>query len=319
MGFGRRGNNRRAPRQNVLDVRLRTRQVRAARWRLGLTAVTVALGALVVLYALWRAGEWGLNRFVFGNDAFAVRRLEITTDGRIPRSLLEQWSGVKPGVNLMALDLGGVERGLKLMPLVANAAVQRVPPDTLRIRIQERVPVAEVRLAQLRRGGGIEVTRWYLDESGHVIPFSPEWPAGLLEVMGCEALPRLTGVDPSWIHPGRPVELPAVGSALRLLVAFQRSEMGSLLDLESVDVSRGDVLEATTRAGSRIVFGLGAPDEALRRWKLVHDHFARQGSVIQRLDLSVANNSPVVLYDPQSAPAEPPKSVKPSRNRKPHV
>lgn len=319
MGFGRRANNRRVQRQNVLDVRLRTREVRKARWRLCLTAATIAMGALVVLYVLWRAGEWGLDRFVFGNDAFAVRHLEIETDGRIPRSLLERWSGVKLGDNLMALDLGGIERGLKLMPLVGNAAVQRVPPDTLRIRIQERVPVAEVRLAQLRRRGGIEVTRWYLDESAQVIPFSPEWPAGLLQVIGCEALPRLTGVDPSWIHPGRPVELPAVRSALRLLVAFESSEMFSLVDLECVDVSHGDVLEATTRSGSQIVFGLTSPDEALRRWKLVHDHFARQGNVIQRLDLSVANNSPAVLFDPQSAPAESPKSVKPPRNRKRHV
>src|SRR6266487_2006650 len=110
MWFKRTSKNRRLDRGNVLDVKLRTKEVRAARLRLATTALGVSLGTVTTLFLVWRGGVWALDQFVFKNDAFAVRDLSIQTDGSIPIAQLRQWAGVRPGDNLLVLDLARIKR-----------------------------------------------------------------------------------------------------------------------------------------------------------------------------------------------------------------
>src|SRR3989475_12495223 len=124
--------NRRLDRGHVLDVKLRTREVRAARLRLATTAAGLALATVGGLYLLWRASDWALDRFVFKNDAFAIRELDIHTDGSLPVERLRRWAGVKPGDNLLALDLNRVKSDLELAPMIRSVAVERVLPGTLK-------------------------------------------------------------------------------------------------------------------------------------------------------------------------------------------
>ena len=70
MWFKRTPKNRRLERGHVLDVKLRTKEVRAARLKLATTALGVSLGTVIALYLLWRGGVWALDEFVFKNDAF---------------------------------------------------------------------------------------------------------------------------------------------------------------------------------------------------------------------------------------------------------
>src|SRR5262245_51480115 len=137
MWFKRAAKNRRLERGHVLDVKLRTKEARAARMKLATTALGVSLGTVLALYLLWRGGVCALDRFVFKNDAFAVRNLDIQTDGSIPMTQLRQWAGVKPGDNLLALDLARIKRDIELAPMIESAAVERVLPHTLRVRVSE--------------------------------------------------------------------------------------------------------------------------------------------------------------------------------------
>src|SRR5438874_1414194 len=133
MWFRRKVKNRRLDRGNVLDVKLRTKEVRAARLRLATAAVGLSLGTVIGLYLLWRSCDWALDQFVFRNDAFAIRELDIQTDGSIPVEQLRKWAGVKTGDNLLALDLDRVKSDLQLSPMIQSVAVERVLPDALKI------------------------------------------------------------------------------------------------------------------------------------------------------------------------------------------
>ena len=64
MWIKRKAKNRRLERGNVLDVKLRTKEIRAARLRLATTAVGLSLGTVMGLYLLWRVGDWALDEFV---------------------------------------------------------------------------------------------------------------------------------------------------------------------------------------------------------------------------------------------------------------
>src|SRR3974390_799603 len=100
MWPNRKPKNRRLERAYVLDVKLRSGQVRAARLR----AIAISLGFLAAIvggaYSVWLGGEWALNHLVYENKAFAIEEIEVQTDGIIALDQLRRWSGVRLGQNL---------------------------------------------------------------------------------------------------------------------------------------------------------------------------------------------------------------------------
>jgi len=307
--------------RNVLKVKLRSSQVRAARLRLVTVGLGVLLGTVFGLYLLWRSGEWMLNRFVYENETFAIRRVDVQTDGVIAPDQLQRWSGVKPGQNLLALDLAHVKRNLELVPMVESASVERVLPATLRIRVIEREPVARVNVPIPRPGGRIEFLVYQLDAEGFVIqPMDPRRSLNPSELSRADdQLPALTGVNVSQLQPGRRIESTQVQAALQLIAQFERSPMAGLADLRSIDVSAPEVLVVTTGQGSEVTFGLDRFDSQLGRWRKVYDECARLNKTIATLDLAVADYTPLRLQDSRADPPPAPRTVKPARTKKRNV
>jgi len=313
MLFKHKPKNRRLERGNVLDVKLRTKEVRQARLRLATAAAGLLLATVTGLYLLWRAGDWALDRFVFENDAFAIRDLDIQTDGSIPLDQLRKWAGVKPGDNLLALDLNRVKNDLELSPTIQSVAVERVLPRALKISVVEREPIAQVKMLQLQPGGGIGLVSYYLDESGHVVLPAPA--RGDATAQNSDALPVLAGARAAELNPGRAVTSPKVSAALRLIAAFENSPMAGLVDLKSVDVSGTEVLSVLTGQGSQITFALDRIEDQLRYWRLVYDYGKKIGKVIRTLDLSVTNNAPVLWLEARAPLPPAPEPLKPIKKK----
>ena len=74
------------------------------------------------------------------------------------------------GRQLFGLDLQRVKRDLEMVPLIETAAVDRVLPETLRLRITERRPLAQVIGYKQQGDGGLRRVRYWIDGKGVVIP-----------------------------------------------------------------------------------------------------------------------------------------------------
>ena len=319
MWFKRKPKNRRLGREQVLDVKLRSSQVRAGRTRMGAVVLGAVFATVFGLYLVYRTADWGLNRLVYENKAFAIQEIDVQTDGVISLDELRRWTGVKPGANLLALDLARVKRDLELVPLVQSISVERILPRTLRIRVTEREPIAQINVPRPRRGGGVELAVYQLDADGYVmVPLDPRQRATLLNQPG-DALPAIGGVNSSELQPGRRIGAPQVQAALRLLIAFEQSPMAGLVDLRRVDVSSPEVLVVTTGQGSEVTFGLADLDQQLRRWRDIFDLGQTMSKAIGTLDLAVTNNIPARWLEASAVPPAAPKSAKPLRLRKKHV
>ena len=321
MWFKREQNkNRRLYRHNVLDVKLRSDQVRANRTRLGLFLFLVVVGPFFGLYLLWRVGEVALNVFVYENADFAIQQIDVKTDGIIAPEQLRRWTMVKPGANLIALDLASVKRNLELQPLIDSVSVERVLPRTLRIRVTERDPIAQVNVPHAAGANGIAVSVFQLDADGMVMqPLDPRLSTVSLAQMNSQ-LPVIAGVNVFQLQPGRRIEQPQVQLALQLITAFAKSPMAGLVDLRRVDISAPGVVVATTGQGSEITFGLEHLDQQLRRWREIYDYALSRKSNIASVDLAVANNIPVHLVLASAAPVTvTPKVVKPVKPRRKNV
>jgi cell division protein FtsQ len=321
MWFKREQNkNRRLHRHHVLDVKLRSDRVQASRVRLMLLALMVPAVTVLALYLVWRIGEATLNVFVYENPDFAIQQIDVQTDGVIAPEQLRRWTGVKPGANLIALDLASVKRNLELVSLIDSVSVERVLPRTLKIRVTERDPIAQVNVPCADGANGIVVSVFQLDADGMVMqPLDARLCTVPLLQMNTE-LPVIAGMNAFQLQPGRRVELPQVQAALQLIVAFDKSPMAGLVDLRRVDVSAPGVLVATTGQGGEITFALDNLDQQLRRWRQIYDLGAGQQRAIASVDLAVANNVPVRWMLASLAPEiVTPKALKPLKNRRKNV
>lgn len=313
------GKNRRLHRHHVLDVKLRSDQVRASRVRLARNSLVVLLGTVFCLYVIWRGGQTALNVFVYENQDFAIQQIDANTDGKIAKEQLRHWARVKLGANLIGLDLAEVKRNLEMVSVIDSVSVERVLPHTLRIRVTERDPIAQVNVPHDDGKGGISVSVYQLDADGVVIqPLDPRvCMVPLAEVN--PQLPVIAGLNYFQLQPGRRIELPQVQAALQLVDAFDRSPMRGLVDLQRVDVSQPRVIVVTTGQGSEVTFGLDNMEQQLQRWQAIYNYGVRQQKSIAMADLAVANNVPVRWMTASTAPVITPKAVKPFKTRRRNV
>jgi hypothetical protein len=320
MWFKRRLTNRRLGRQQVLDVKLRSTQVRAARRRMTAVSLGMMFAAVFGLYLLYRTGEWALNRFVYENKAFAVQEVDLQTDGVIAADELRRWAGVKAGVNLLALDLARVKRDLEMVPLIQSVSVERILPRTLRICVTEREAIAQVCVPRPRQAGGLEVVVYYLDPEGWVMLPLTALQRSVPANPSHQALPVVAGINPGDLQVGRRVSTPQVLAALRLIAAFEESPMAGLVGLKRVDTSCAEVLVATTEQSTEVTFGLNDLDRQIRRWHTVFELGQQTSNSIATLNLAVTNNIPLRWLEASAVPPPAaPRAAKPLRSKKRHV
>jgi cell division protein FtsQ len=320
MWFKREQKNRRLNRGHVLDVKLRSDQVRATRTRLAIMAISVPAFTVFGLYIFWCAGEWALDRFVYENAEFAIQRVDVQTDGVIPPDQLRNWSGVKLGANLIALDLGSVKRNLELEPVVDSVSVERVLPRTLKIRVIERSPIAQVNVPRANGANGVVISVFQLDAFGMVMqPLDPRARVIPLSQSKDNRLPLMRGMDFVQLQPGHRITQPQALSALQLVTAFGQSPMAGLVDLRQIDVSAPGVVVVTTGQGGEITFGLQNVEQQLRRWREIYDLGRRYNRAIASADLAVTNNVPVRWMEANAAPVVAPKNSTPAPMRRKNV
>jgi cell division septal protein FtsQ len=315
----RRPKNRRLAREHVLDVKLRSSQVRAARSRMAAIALGVVFALVFGTYLAFRTVHWALDRLVYENVAFAIETIDVQTDGVLAVSQIRSWADVKSGQNLLALDLARVKRDLELVSVIQAASVERVLPHTLRLRITEREPLAQMNVRWQRPGSTtLETAVFQLDPNGYVmLPIEPRQRA--TPVTAPEPLPTISGLDGSLLQPGRRLESPQLQAALQLLVAFDHSPMAGLVEISSIDVTSPEVLVVKTGQGSEITFGLADLDHQLRRWRTVADATQLTGKAIAALDLAVTNNPPLRWLEASAVPPTPVRPPKTLRSHKKHV
>ena len=156
--------------------RSRSRWKRGRAWLIRL-AVWGGIPVFIVL-GLFFSGV-GLERlFHSRNPHFTLRKIEIKVAlGALEPETLLPTLGLRRGVdNLYGLKLGKLRRKLLQHPMIQQAEVRRILPDTIHVTIYGRTPVAQL----LKRGGRL------VDGSGWVMP-----PTGRNDTLN---LPIITGV-----------------------------------------------------------------------------------------------------------------------------
>ena len=165
-------------------ARVRRNQHRIQMQRLLIVARNVLFVAGVVLAAMWA------YRHTQSDARFAVRSIEVTGAVHTPRSAIDAITQRYVGLNLFKIDIARVQHDLGSLAWIQRIAIEKKLPDTLRINVVERTPVAIVR----DHDGYLD----YVDGNGVVLTeLSPSIGDDDLPLIVNDGAPALAGKIPA--------------------------------------------------------------------------------------------------------------------------
>ena len=77
-----------------------------------------------------------------GSDRFRIKKIDFDGNDRVPEILLLKTSGLRYRSNIFSASLENVKSRLENIAWIRSAIVQRKFPDTIYIRVAERIPIA---------------------------------------------------------------------------------------------------------------------------------------------------------------------------------
>lgn len=264
-------------RETILQVEKprRTRQ-RERLYQVG----SVVLLLVAAAAALWLGTEGArrLGQALFSaNERFVVRTLDLVSDGKLQSWHIREYAGLDTGLNLFALDLRKIRRELESVPVVGMVTVTRVLPDTLRVRISERMAMA--RLGDEAGGQALAV-----DREGYALG-----PSSV-----STRLPVITGYRTRGLRPGSRVEDPGIQSALALIDLSDEPLYSRFIRIRRVDVSDNEELRVELERGERIRFPRRDMQPRMERLCEIIKQSADEGRAIASVNMTVDRNFPVI-------------------------
>lgn len=284
------GNRRKLRNEYLLDVQVQTegRLRNRVRW-----AATIATAAVVIGltgYGMYRLIKFSAARLVYENPRFAITQVVVKTDGGLTPVQVMTVAGIAVGQNLLSLDLTAVQRRLEALPVVRRVEVRRVMPSRVFIDVNERIAVARLRPA----GADGALT---IDRRGMVMRPVRAPDGSTVQPLAPGTLPVLVGVAPADVQPGKPVQTEQVYRALELLDKIQQAAAGSMMEIESIDLSKPRHLLLTTRQRTVVKFDLADFTQQLRRLSAILTWAAQRQKLVGAVDLTVARGVPVTFLN----------------------
>jgi hypothetical protein len=270
-------------RDHLLDVRVRRstakrqRRHRTLRLVFGVTLwVSLAAGAVFGFHEI-------VDKFFLRNPEYNLRVVDAELDGLMSREEAMQIADIQPGKNIFLIDLGEAERALQKIDQINTVTLQRDWPDKITIRITKRIPIAW--LAHAGAGDLSSDRSLLLDAKGHTMrPYRVEpeyW-----------RLPVIYAPDPGLIQTGDILAVADLQAALDLL-AERAKEPDSLLDIGSIDITKGYALEVIDQDKAHYTFAPQDPATQLKRVQKLLVNCRDTGRQIESVNLIPKKYTPV--------------------------
>jgi cell division protein FtsQ len=229
----------------------------------------------------------GLSFALARSPLFLVERVDLDTSGTPGPVEIRSLSGVRTGMNLLALDTEEVSRRLETHPWIRHATVVKRFPDRVLIKVLERKPAVLV---------GVQGRLYYMDGEGKILDRVP--PGGSLD------FPMITGLEPDVKKAHRGVEGRELRQALSLFRVLQAAPR--LGNLSEIRIDRSEGLSFILEEFSVPVYvGWSGFLEKRGRFERALPSLTSQWNAIERVDLRYAGQ--IVLKERRGGGVRVPK------------
>ncbi len=282
--------NRRASRpraqrasNHLLDVKVRRSTATRARNR-RITRFVVRLTLLVTIGAAAYFGFVAVtDKFFLSNPEYDLRTVDADTGGLMSTDEVLKISGIQLGTNIFKIDIGAAERALRAIDQLDSVRIERHWPDNLSIIATKRHPVAW--LARKNSDAFSADNALLVDHAGLTIrPYRIESDYWQLPIIYCS--------DPDLIKSREPLAVSDLEAALDI-ISVNGQTPNSLLQIRSLDITRGYAVEVTNEANAHILFAPKNPIEQIDRLQKLLAHCAETGRQLESVNLIPTKYTPV--------------------------
>jgi cell division protein FtsQ len=253
------GKNRiKEPKKERKPLNIR-RHLRRAAWFLGGTALVATLGILC-----HQAYHLATRIVILKLDT-----IEITNNRRLDRNEIMALANVRPGDDMIRLNLRQIGEHVEKNPWVETVRVKRYFPRTLAIEVTERDPLAIINVGYLA----------YLDAKGEV--FKPLNEGDNLD------LPIVTGVSEDDLTRNQSGAKEALKGAVALINLLKQGQVFRLEDVSELHYDKGfGYTIFTTRGGVPVRLGTDGHREKLARLARIYRELQAQMPTLEYIDLN---------------------------------
>jgi cell division septal protein FtsQ len=274
----RHANRRRPTREPILMVNARVAEKRQE-WRHRIS--TIVLVTVTVLALAWGAmvGTQHLVRVLFTeNDQFVITKLDCASDpgGRLKSTHITEYASLKKGMNLFGVDLDEVREDLESVPLVSSVEVRRQLPDTLVVRVTERMALA--RLGSRRSKLPLAV-----DREGYVLGPSSVSPS----------LPAITGFGKGAMRPGNHIRASEIRDAIQVLDICDSTRLNQYIAISTIDVGHPEFMDLRLSNAERVLLAREDLDWRLRQVAAILQTSQQGGRSVAMIDATGEDIFPV--------------------------
>ena len=165
-----------------------------------------AIGILVFVEIILLGGH--AVRWAMTSPRFVLGEVKIVGHKILAPELLVKSAGLVSGANLFGMDIERIRIRIESNPWVRRTSIRKTPPNTLRIEIEEREPVALI-----DRKAGLAV-----DIEGVILGSLPETKGN--------CLPLLEGFSSKGVKPGDQLKKAGFGVAVAAASLFSGGPLG---------------------------------------------------------------------------------------------
>lgn len=189
-----------------------------------------------IIFGIMKGFEWMGRKLYSENPRFEIQHLEISCDGKLSEDRIREYTGLTEGVNLFAIKFREIEDALGMVPVVESVYLERRLPNTLIVKVKERIPAAQITGKQAR------LYPFVVDRYGVVLP--PRQSAS--------SLPLIKGLDVE-LQLGMPANHPDVNTALKIISLCESTgNWQKHIQIESLDVQHQDYIDMWLKNGTRV-------------------------------------------------------------------
>lgn len=251
----------------------------------------------IIVFLVLVVGGWfgyqAIDDHFLKNDEFALKHLKISNfeggDTRVlPRERIVEISEIDENGTIFAMDLDEVKQALLDRPEIVDVEVKRKMPDTIEVRVKERVPVAWLSCRQLGLAGRNPYRGVLLDQDG----MSFKCEKGFWKV--AKDLPVIefaTSADYAF-RLGSKFQHERAERALSFVKLMSELKTDASWEVERIKVVNFYKLEVVCTDDVVGTFGMHDHDRQIKQFFMAREHAKSLGRELEWIDLIPKKNAP---------------------------
>ena len=249
--------------------------------RRSFSIVVLLLIVATILFGIFQGFRWVGRKLYSNNPRFEIQHLVISTDGKLREEQIREYLEVREGDNLWAFSFEDISDRMGQVAVVESVYLERQLPNTLIVKVKERVAMARIILPSISTK-----IPYTIDRYGYVLP--PRLKA--------TALPLIKGLDPD-VKPGDHIGHPDIEVALKIVgMCESTGYLRSYVRIESLDLKYQDFIDMRLQGGTRVRMPRFSLKQKLQNLATIIKIANDQGRRVKDVDLTLDTAKVPVTY-----------------------